>query len=395
MLEVFLTFMILTGLYFWNRKCGNSRGFLPWEKTLLQVLCGYHMLFAGVFTWYLLEYGGDAVRYWSLEADVSQNPVNWTDYWGHGTFFLQWLHYWPSKVLGLEFWFGNVLYAGISWLGFREIFSLMRPYIANSGNRVLVASGWLILFLPNAHFWSSGVGKEAWLLLGLALALKGFSSLRVNWFIAVFGLLLAFWVRPAFGIVLGSVSFVFVLADRDLGPKTKSLVGLIGLLAGSLGIWKLSVMMHLEDISLASIQKFSASQLDFLSGFQANSEIPMADYNWLQRTWALLFRPSLWEASGFWNIVAAIENFIGLILTFSGLVMFFSTSGSRWYTSVPKYLFVAGFVCLGMCLVYGLTLNNLGIIMRMKSTYMIFWYFLFWRINVLGIKSIIATQNRD
>ncbi|EMS31538.1 hypothetical protein C943_02193 [Mariniradius saccharolyticus AK6] len=395
MLEVFLTFMILTGLYFWNRKFGNSRGFLPWEKTLLQVLYGYHMLFAGVFTWYLLEHGGDAVRYWSLEADVSQNPVNWTDYWGHGTFFLQWLHYWPSKVLGLEFWFGNVLYAGISWLGFREIFSLMRPFIANSGNRVLVASGWLILFLPNAHFWSSGVGKEAWLLLGLALVLKGFSSLRVNWFIAVFGLLLAFWVRPAFGIVLGSVSFVFVLADRNLGLKTKALVGLIGLLAGSLGIRKLSVMMHLEDISLASIQQFSASQLDFLAGFRASSEIPMAEYNWLQRFWALLFRPNIWEASDFWSFAAALENMVGLALTISGLFAVFSIPKSKLFASLPKFLILALFVCLGMCVVYGLTLNNLGIIMRMKSTYMIFWYFSFWMLVVLRIKSIIAGKDKD
>ncbi|MCF1751811.1 hypothetical protein [Mariniradius sediminis] len=395
MLEVFLTFMILTGLYFWNRKFGNSRGFLPWEKTLLQVLYGYHMLFAGVFTWYLLEHGGDAVRYWSLEADVSQNPVNWTDYWGHGTFFLQWLHYWPSKVLGLEFWFGNVLYAGISWLGFREIFSLMRPFIANSGNRVLVATGWLILFLPNAHFWSSGVGKEAWLLLGLALVLKGFSSLRVNWFIAVFGLLLAFWVRPAFGIVLGSVSFVFVLADRNLGLKTKALVGLIGLLAGSLGIWKLSVMMHLEDISLASIQQFSASQLDFLAGFQASSEIPMAEYNWLQRFWALLFRPNILEASDFWSFAAALENMVGLALTISGLIAVLSIPKFKLFASLPKFLILALFVCLGMCVVYGLTLNNLGIIMRMKSTYMIFWYFSFWMLVVLRIKSIIAGKDKD
>lgn len=395
MLEAILTLAIVTGLYFWNRKYSRNRGCQTQEETVLQILFGYHLFFAAVFTWYLKENGGDAMRYWALVADVSQNPEHWMDYWGHGTFFLQWLHFWPSKVLGLEFWFGNVFYAGISWLGIRGIFALMRPLILNAGNRFLAAAGWLILFLPNLHFWSAGVGKEAWLILGMAMVLKGFSSLRVNWFIAVFGLLLAFWVRPAFGIVLGSVSFVFFLADRDLGPKTKALVGLIGLLAGSLGIWKLSVMMHLEEISVSAVFRFSESQFDFLEGFQANSEIPMAEYNWLQRFWALLFRPSIWEASDFWSFAAALENLVGQALTISGLVAVITLPKSKLFVSLPKFLIVALFVCLGMCVVYGLTLNNLGIIMRMKSTYMIFWYFSFWMLVVLRIKSIIAGKDKD
>lgn len=395
MLEVILTFTLLTALYFWNRSFSSGRGFASWEEALVQVLCGYHMLFSGVFTWYLSENGGDAPRYWALLADTSQHPVDWMDYWGHGTFFLQWLHYLPSKILGLDFWFGNVLYAGISWLGIREIFGLIRPYIAASGHRLLRVSGWLILFLPNLHFWSSGVGKEAWLLIGMALVLKGFLSIRKNWLLTLIGVLLAFWVRPAFGIVLGAVSFVFMLIGRDFGLKNKIAVAVFGLLVGSLGIWKLSVMMHLEEISMSEIFRFSASQFDFLAGFQANSEIPMSDYNWWQRLWALLFRPGIWEASDFWNIAAAFENLVGLLVTISGLLALIFVPRYEIFGSLPRFLVFSLIVCLGMSVVYGLTLNNLGIIMRMKSTYMIFWYFLFWWINVLGIKGIIASQKSD
>lgn len=395
MLEAMLTLAIVAGLYFWNRKYSRIRGYERWEETLLQILSAYHLLFAGVFTWYLKENGGDALRYWALVADISQNPVHWMDYWGHGTLFLQWLHYWPSKIFGLEFWFGNVLYAGICWLGIREIFSLMRPHIASSGNRVIEASGWLILFLPNMHFWTAGVGKEAWLLLGTAMVLKGLSMLGSHWIYVLLGLLLAFWVRPAFGIVLGAVSFVFVLADRDLGTKTKVLIAALGFVAGSLGIWKLSVMMHLDEISLTAIFRFSESQFDFLAGFQANSEIPMAEYNWLQRIWALLYRPSIWEASGFWSFAAALENSVGLFLTILGMVALFFIQKSKLPVLLPRFLIIAIFVCVGMCVVYGLTLNNLGIIMRMKSTYMIFWYFSFWMLVVLRIKGIIAGKDKN
>lgn len=395
MLEAMLTLAIVAGLYFWNRKYSQIRGYERWEATLLQILSAYHLLFAGVFSWYLKENGGDALRYWALVADVSQNPVHWMDYWGHGTFFLQWLHYWPSKFFGLEFVFGNVLYAGISWLGIREIFSLMRPHIASSGNRGIEASGWLILFLPNMHFWSAGVGKEAWLLLGMAMVLKGFSALRSHSIYVLLGLLLAFWVRPAFGIVLGAVSFVFVLADRDFGTKTKVLIAALGFVAGSLGIWKLSVMMHLDEISLTAIFRFSESQFNFLAGYQANSEIPMAEYNWLQRIWALLYRPSIWEASGFWSFAAALENSVGLFLTILGMVALFFIQKSKLPVLLPRFLIIAIFVCVGMCVVYGLTLNNLGIIMRMKSTYMIFWYFSFWMLVVLRIKGIIAGKDKN
>jgi hypothetical protein len=392
MLEVFLTFATLSGMYFWNRKFSQDSAYERWEESLLQVLCGYHLFFAVIFTRYLLEYGGDAIRYWALAADLSQNPIDWMDYWGHGTHFLQWLHYWPSKVLGLEFWFGNVLYACISWLGIREVFALMRPYIATSGNGVLAASGWLIFFLPNLHFWSAGVGKEAWLVVGMALVLKGFSRLKTGWLPIFAGLLLAFWVRPAFGIVLGAVSLVFVLTGSELGVKTKALVGLLGLMVGSLGIWKLSVMMHLEEISIAAIFRFSESQFDFLAGFRANSQIPMAEFNWLQRLWALLFRPSLWEASGFWKYAAAMENTLGLALAISGFLSLFIVPKPRLNRSLPRFLIVGAVVCLGMCLVYGLTLNNLGIIMRMKSTYMVFCYFFCWGLIALRVKSVFKTK---
>lgn len=393
--EFILTCILLVVLFLWNRKFGRVHSMYSRDEFLLQGICMYHLLFAGVFTWYLKENGGDSMRYWSLQADFSQNPVRWMDYWGHGTFFLQWLHYWPSKIFGLEFWFGNVLYAGISWLGIREIFALMRPHIASSGNRVLEASGWLILFLPNMHFWSAGVGKEAWLLLGMAMVLKGFSALRSHWIHVLLGLLLAFWIRPAFGIVLGAVSFVVVLADSDFETKTKVLIAALGFVAGSLGIWKLSIMMHLDEISLQAIFRFSESQFDFLAGFQANSEFPMEEYNWLQRIWSLLFRPSIWETFEFWSLAAALENTVGLMLTISGLVALFTFPKTKLSSSIPGFLFVGFGVCVGMSVVYGLTLNNLGIIMRMKSTYMIFWYFSFWMLVVLRIKGKIAGRDKN
>lgn len=395
MAELVLAFIGVICIGYWNWRYAMRGEFKPREKVWLQLLFIYHLAFSGIFSWYIGQNGGDAVRYWNLTADVSYQPVDWMDYWGHGTRFLQWLNFVPSKVFGLDFWFGNLLFALVSWLGLRELVALLISRFGNVTNRWLVVFGWTILFLPNLHFWSAGVGKEAWLLLGIGLASRGYRSWSTDGFWSLLGLALAFWVRPVFGMALGLVMLGWFLLDPGIDGKKKAIISLVALLAGALGIWKLSVMMHLEEISLASVQAFSRSQFDFLSGFGARSEIPMDGYSWLEKLWALYFRPLPWEALGFWQMAAAVENLFALGLIAAGIVFGLIALRGGVALHIPSWVLAGVVFGALMTWVHGLTLNNLGIIMRMKSTFMIFVYFLSWQVVVLGIKHIIARNEKS
>jgi len=386
-IEIALIFGLLVLVTWSNGRLGKKIGLSKVQYIGLQLLWIYHISFSFVFYYYLQKNGGDAIRYWNLTADLSQGAESWGNYWGRGTFFLQWLNYIPSKVLGMGFLSGNVLYGVVSFLGIREIYFVGIKYWPESSSK-WIEMGWLgLFFLPNLHFWSSGVGKEALLILGMGLAVKGLVDLRRHWILLVVGVVLSFWVRPIAGLVLGMVAWIYFLFQSGISVRAKSAVSTLMFVIGVLALNKVLITMHIEEYSMAALQQFSAGQFEFLEGFGAGSEVPMEGYGWTERLWAIFFRPFWNDVRDFWDVASAIENSIAILLLI-GLM------GGLVYCWVKKKLiivpnvFYAGLaVAVLMAVVFSMTLNNLGIMMRMKSTYMIFCYLTAFRILFLMNKS--------
>ncbi|WP_113922790.1 hypothetical protein [Cognataquiflexum aquatile] len=369
-----LIFGLLVLLLWLNVRLGIKIGLSKIQTNFLQVLCIYHFLFSFVFNYYLQKNGGDAIRYWELTADISQNPVSWMDYWGSRTFFIQWLNYIPSKVFGLGFLFGNVLYAFFSFLGIREIYLVAVKYCPETSSK-WIQIGWLgLFFLPNLHFWSAGVGKEALLVLGMGWAVKGMGDLPRHWVFLVLGVLLSFWVRPIAGVVLGGVAWVYLLFQPGISLPAKLAVSILVVAVGILALNRVFVSMHLEEYSLEAVLQFISGQQEFLRGFGAGSEVPMEEYGWGQKLWTFFFRPFWHEVRDFWDLVAVVENTFAFVLLI-GLVL---GQVYAWYKkirlSIPGVFYAGLAVMVLMGVVYALTLNNLGIMVRMKSTYMVFLY---------------------
>ncbi|WP_373495040.1 hypothetical protein [Aquiflexum sp.] len=378
MKDFILISLLFLALWFSNRQWGRKRGL---ERLwFIQVLWVYHLVFAGIFYYYILQHGGDALRYWALEAEAVKNPDHWMGYWGQRTHFVQWLNFLPSKLLGLSFLTGNVLYAAFSFLGIREVYSWMVQMKETKPWKEWGLMG--IFLLPNLHFWTAGVGKEALLFVGLVWALKGFISLEAHWKLAVVGVLLSFWVRPLQGVVLGGMLGLYFLWQKQVPLKIKLGVGLGMAVVMGLGIWRLLQYMHLEEFSFRGLMAFSSGQMDFLKGFGAGSEIPMESYNFLEKGFALFFRPFWGEVDGFWQMASALENSIALLLGLGLLaVLPFYFLKKEKYT-IPPFLWAALIFGLVMAVAFSYTLNNLGIIMRMKSTSMLFFYLFWWKMTV-------------
>ncbi|MFD2202434.1 hypothetical protein [Shivajiella indica] len=345
---------------------------LPSEVFLLL----YHLAFAVIFTWYLNTYGGDAIRYWNLTAETGHHPQSWMDHWGTRSFFIQWLNYFPAKILGLPFWLGNLCYALVSFWAIREVWRMVMAYFPGVSNTL---NHWVLLLLflsPNLHFWTSGIGKESLGFLGLVMFMKGSLDLRKNWYWILFGVGLSYMVRPLQGGIL--LAFVLPLFwwEKEFPSWLKWGVSLIILVLGLLALRFLLYITHIDTLNFQGIAQFSEEQMTFLEGFAAGSQVPMSEYSWMMKLWTLFFRPFVGEAAGFWQWASALENLVALVLLF---LFLFDINRFR-FRSVPGFVWIG--IAFGMILmfVYALTLNNLGIIMRMKSVYMLFFYLLWvWK----------------
>jgi hypothetical protein len=178
-----------------------------------------------------------------------------------------------------------------------------------------------------------------------------------------------------------------LLFQKGISLPQKNIISILVLIAGFFAVDRILVAMHVEEYSLSALREFSAGQLAFLRGFGAGSELPMEDYTWPQKLWAVFFRPFWMDIKDFWDVAAVLENSISLLLWVVLLVGFLYSWKNKLLLGFPPVFYAGLILAVLMMLVFALTLNNLGIMMRMKSTYTLFCYLPAWRVIYLMNKS--------
>jgi hypothetical protein len=133
-------------------------------------------------------------------------------------------------------------------------------------------------------------------------------------------------------------------------------------------IYQVLLLSHLQEISWKALLGFRENQFLFLKGFQAQTEVPMEEYAFAFQLWTLYFRPFWADIGELWSVAAAFENTISLILSTAGII----TMMVGRYKKPPHFLLAGLVLVFGMSLIFLLNLNNLGLMMRMKSSLMIF-----------------------
>ncbi|MBD3627853.1 hypothetical protein [Cyclobacterium sp.] len=357
-------------LVFWLiKKWSGTQGYSQWETSFLLVLGCYHLIMALIFYGYLLHYGGDGIRYWELSSLPPSRPGEWTSYWGTGTAFIQWFNYPFSRLAGLGFLSGNLLYAAISLIGFVGAFELIKGQFQENRGSWTQKYGLLILFLPNVHFWTAGVGKEALLFLGLVLVLLGIEKFPFCAWLIVAGLLLSFMTRPIQGLVLT----IAVLAVFPFHPTLKAYRKKLLPFATALIIAVFAYCWILGSLDYGFNFKWIGMIIDwqnaFLSSFGAKSSIPMREYSFPEKFMAVWFRPHPWETRNFWTFAASLENTMVLLIAITGI---WGMGKRKMKIQEPFFYWLVLIYAAIMSLIFILALNNLGILMRMKSIFVIF-----------------------
>ncbi|SHN31724.1 hypothetical protein SAMN04488057_11965 [Cyclobacterium lianum] len=347
-----------------TKRWSGTQAYSNRDTNFLLLLGAYHLTLALVFNGYLLHYGGDGIRYWELSSLPSSGPGDWSSYWGTGSAFIQWLNYPFSQLAGLSLLSGNLMYAALSFLGFVGAFELLK-FKENRGSWIR-KYGLLILFLPNVHFWTAGVGKEAWLFVSLVAVLLGIKNFRSRGWLILAGLLVSLMVRPIQGLALT----VGVLAVMPFHPSLKAhkhrlIPAAIVLIAGVF-VYRWIQGSLVYGFNFRWIGMIIDWQNAFLSSFDAESTVPMKDYSLPEKIMTAWFRPYLWEIRDFWTFAAALENSFVLFVIVLGL---FSAIKRKMILSFPFFYWLVLIYALIMSVIFILALNNLGILMRMKSIF--------------------------
>jgi len=329
-----------------------------------------------VYLIYALYFSGGAVdafvydNYAAVFADYFArfdfSPFTDQTLWRNGQLFYTNFVAYPAAIfmlLTFNSMFG--IYLLFSLVCFVGLVYLYKAFVINyPGMRPVPLALGLFLF-PALWFWTSTIGKDAFMFLGVGLVCYGISDTKLNYFRIAFGTAIVYAFRPptAYMIVIALAAF-FILNVNDSFFMRSVKIG-AGVVLMLLMMNYLSEKWGIEDLSsesIAEIQQgslrnnnYGTGALEEKSGGLASVPRGIVD---------VLARPFIWEIDSILALASAFEiNFVLLLLFMSR-----QSVGRFLRESLKRRLstFILAFVGIYILSV-GLFENNIGLIARHRA----------------------------
>jgi hypothetical protein len=337
------------------------------HKPVLIRLFYYHLAFGLMYAIYVKVYGGDAIGYWKLNRIQQFMTTNsLLDLHQSGTPFILLLVYPFVKLLSLSYWSVTIVFSFVGFLGFLLLFLTLLRTLKTIPRIWGIAVFPAILFLPNMHFWSSGIGKDAVIFFALALFIFSLTKPMKNIVGLIFSLYLAYMIRPHIALLM-MVGLIFALATSTGGV---SFFWRFFLLVTSIYIFALITPSVLEFIgveeNIDNLEDVSDLRSQNLSKGSVGSTIEISSYSLPAKIGTFLFRPLFFDVNNIFGLIVSIENLIYIILFIS--ILRISTLKEIFY--MPAHLKASLIVLMSATFFMSSSLSNLGIIIRQKNMVM-------------------------
>jgi hypothetical protein len=337
------------------------------DRRFMMILFFYHSLLALTYYLYALFNPSDSHNYFQ-KAVVKIYGEDWLSYFGTSTRFIDFISFFLVNNLGFTYESAMVLFSWMGYLGFLFFYIFFKERIHTNPKFFGVDYLWILLLLPNLHFWSSSLGKGSIIFFGFGLF---FYSLmhpgRRVWAIILGGFII-YMIRPhIFLVIMIAIALSYTFSTKGVAIGFR-----IAILATSVVILfciyqDILALTGLEDESIADpLISHRAQELS-----KATSGIDLVNYSIPEKLFAFWFRPLFFDAPGMLGYIVSFENLFYLVF-FARLLQ---PKGIRFLWSgdaiVKTCLLTFGGVSFALAQISG----NLGLPMRQKSQVMILMLF--------------------
>lgn len=353
---------------------------------VLNFLWLYQFLFSIIYYLYISANGGDAWGYWHRPRAMSTEDILSLINLGSGTRFMYVFNYIPSNLLNLDFLTGSIIYGFVGYIGFVFWFKIFIKYIHYHSYIGRFKLFPLIFFLPNLHFWSSGVGKDTILFTCIALFVYSIHSPKSNLLKLFIAFLFSYLLRPHITLFLVSAAGVAFLIEGRLRVYQKVGITIVFAFVFILLFDKIMTFLRIEDLDTTTLQNFADTKVGNLSGSNVGSSVDTSGYSLPLKVFTFLFRPLFYDAQGLLALLSSFENLFLIVLTikFIKSVTLRSLKTSPYLVKTCLIFFLMGSIS------FSLILGNLGIMLRQKN--MFIPCLLFLSLYALSYKHEVSTE---
>jgi len=334
------------------------------DKRYLNLLWIYHLLFSIFYYFYVLYKGGDAFGYWANAKEMTSADFMDSFSGSQGTEFMVALNYIPANLIGMNFFTNSLFFGLLGFIAFTFLYRICLQTIPYNSKFFKFRLFPLLFFLPNLHFWSSGVGKDTMLFLCISIVAYGFMRISKRFPLVLIGLLLSYGIRPHVTLILlVSFGFVYVINGKISVLQRIFLVICLSVVAGLI-LPSVLEFTKMDELSIEDFEEFSDSLATGLS--EAGSSTDLSSYPYPLKVLTFLYRPFFFDSNGIPAVVASFENLLLLLLSIRVIrSRFFATFKAAPFVIQGLFLFFI----MG-ALVFSMSMSNLGIILRQRNMFL-------------------------
>ncbi len=359
-MDIVFILVFIIGCYLFQRRLLIQKTYIlngAINEHYFDILFGVHLFFGLVYLLYAYATRSDSGEYYRITVQTK----SWAELFQTGTFFIRFLCYPLSNILGLSY---NAVMFIFSFVGFQGILLFYLAARENIPKMSVVFGGVTLLeilfILPNCHFWSASLGKGSVMIFAIGLTFYGLSRFNSRFPHLLIGAFLVYMVRShmLLAVVIGLALGLFLSQSGIKWYVRYSL-----LLVSFLAVFLLSDNV-LENTGTESLNIFDSKKIETRAKElgKGNSGLDLANYNQGFKLFTFIYRPLFVDAPGLMGIISSFENIFILFLSFHFLINF----PSFWNVSTGFHK-TAFFVFLLAAISLAQISGNLGIAIRQKS----------------------------
>lgn len=344
---------------------------LSFQRAL--VLFIWHTFFSFVYAWYVAKFGGDANFYYYANNDSDYLAKLDTVKFGFSSLLIVSISNLLYEFANLSFFSMNIVFGIFGTIGLLAFDSSLRFISKDSSKKIKLLNN-IIVFLPSASFWSSGLGKDSIVFMCINLIVWASLNLGNRKLIFVVGLILLYWVRPHVGVILFSCFSFTLLINNNLKLFTRIALFTIFLIILLLALPHLLEFLGFrENLTLKNIIAYIESRQN-LNHESWTGGFDIRNMSFLTKVLTYLFRPLPFEAHNVFVLFASIENMFLLYLLAIGLIAKLSNRRVVANQDLNTLFFLIYIIIL--LIVLSLTTANFGISVRQKWMFLPFLFVL-------------------
>ena len=357
---IYIPLIIVLGLGFINLF---SSQLTERDQQVLRKLLFFHLLMG---TYYCFFIQGDAIGYWRVPKAYTMETFKEGLFNGEGTMFMYAFNYLFSNLLNMSYLSNTLLFSLFGFMGLTFFYLVAVQTVPY--NKII--SGYalfpLIFFLPNLHFWSSGVGKDTTLFLCIGMFTYGIMKPFQRIPLLVIAVVLSMAIRPhitLFLMVGFGLAYVF---GGKVSPAQRFIFSAAMIAVGLAILPSVMEFAKIEEASAEGFDKFATGKAAVLSRSSTGSAIDISSYPFPLKVLTFWFRPALFDVRNLNGLIAALENLLLLLVFIKAM----RTSPIRAFKAAPfviKGLVI--FLVVGT-LAFSQSLGNMGIMIRMRNMFL-------------------------